>query len=176
MVNEDILGGLKAALVRKQSLRQAMISLLNAGYEKTEIKEAAISLQREKHTVPQIVIPKKVVPAKPKSKTKKFNLFSGKKISKPEKPKKINEKPPQIKKPLKISKPALTKEEKERIRLEEIKKQQELKKRLDKITKRTLKISIILLTLLAVLMIMGSSYFGFEKLISEIKSLLGIAS
>ena len=41
MVNNEILGGIESALVRGQSLKQAMISFYNAGYEKAEIEEAA---------------------------------------------------------------------------------------------------------------------------------------
>ncbi len=41
MVNNDILGGIEAAMVRGQTLRQAMVSFYNAGYDKLEIEEAA---------------------------------------------------------------------------------------------------------------------------------------
>ncbi len=47
MVNKEILGGLKSALERGQSLKQAMMSLYNAGYIKQEIEEAARALQLE---------------------------------------------------------------------------------------------------------------------------------
>lgn len=47
MVNKEILGGLKSALERGQSLKQAMMSLYNAGYRKEEIEEAARALQLE---------------------------------------------------------------------------------------------------------------------------------
>ena len=50
MVNEDIFGGLEAARARKQPLGRAMISLLNAGYEKDEIREAAILLRSQKES------------------------------------------------------------------------------------------------------------------------------
>jgi len=45
MVNLDIFGSLKWAVVRGQSLQEAMQSLLNAGYPKQEIEEAARALQ-----------------------------------------------------------------------------------------------------------------------------------
>jgi len=48
MVREDILGGLRNALARGQSLKQAMMSFYNAGYIKQEIEEAAKALQIEK--------------------------------------------------------------------------------------------------------------------------------
>jgi len=49
MVREDILGGLRTALARGQTLRQAMMSFYNAGYVKEEIEEAARTLQAEKN-------------------------------------------------------------------------------------------------------------------------------
>ena len=49
MVREDILGGLKTALARGQTLRQAMMSFYNSGYLKQEIEEAAEALQVEKN-------------------------------------------------------------------------------------------------------------------------------
>ncbi|MCK5043885.1 hypothetical protein KAR52_02700 [Candidatus Pacearchaeota archaeon] len=41
MVNEDILGGLRLALSKGESLEQAMNSFYNANYKKEEIEEAA---------------------------------------------------------------------------------------------------------------------------------------
>ena len=49
MVREDILGGLRTALARGQTLRQAMMSFYNAGYIKEEIEEAAKALQAERN-------------------------------------------------------------------------------------------------------------------------------
>lgn len=48
MPNEEILGGLKAALARGESLKQAMMSFYNAGYKKEEIEESARALQGQK--------------------------------------------------------------------------------------------------------------------------------
>ncbi len=48
MVNEEILGGLKLALSKGESLKQAMMSFYNAGYKKEEIEEAAKALQGQK--------------------------------------------------------------------------------------------------------------------------------
>jgi len=39
--NDDLLGGIKAAIYRGETLKQAMITLFNAGYSKSEIEEAA---------------------------------------------------------------------------------------------------------------------------------------
>ena len=41
MVNEEILGALKSALTRGESLKKAMMTLYNAGYKKEEISKAA---------------------------------------------------------------------------------------------------------------------------------------
>ncbi len=46
MVNDEILGGIEAAILRGQSLHQAMLSFYNAGYSKHEIEEAAKQIQR----------------------------------------------------------------------------------------------------------------------------------
>jgi len=45
MVNEEILGGLKSALNRGESLRQSMMSFYDAGYKKEDIEAAARALQ-----------------------------------------------------------------------------------------------------------------------------------
>lgn len=48
MVREDILGGLKLALQKGESLKQAMMSFHSAGYTKEEIDEAARVLEAER--------------------------------------------------------------------------------------------------------------------------------
>ena len=62
MVNEEILGGIEAALLRGQSLRQAMISFYNAGYKKEEIEEAAKYSRQALHINPD----EKMAPQKTK--------------------------------------------------------------------------------------------------------------
>lgn len=47
MVKEDILGGLKSAVSRGFSLRDAMVSFYNAGYARTDIEDAARTVQYE---------------------------------------------------------------------------------------------------------------------------------
>lgn len=47
MANKEILNGLKLALSRGESLRNAMISFQNAGYPREEIEESARALQQE---------------------------------------------------------------------------------------------------------------------------------
>jgi len=43
-MNEEVLGGLRSALERGQTLERAMMTLFNSGYKKEEIEEAARSL------------------------------------------------------------------------------------------------------------------------------------
>jgi len=45
MTNKEIVEGLKAAVSRGESLKQAMMSFLNAGYNRKEIQEAAREVQ-----------------------------------------------------------------------------------------------------------------------------------
>jgi hypothetical protein len=52
MINNEILGGLKAALDRGESLKRAMMTLYNSGYRKEEIEESArrlIESSKETH-------------------------------------------------------------------------------------------------------------------------------
>lgn len=55
-MNEEIFSGLKAALERGQSLKNAMMSFYNAGYDKTEIEEAARALVTAPEGMPVQVI------------------------------------------------------------------------------------------------------------------------
>lgn len=47
MVREDILGGLRNALERGETLEQARQSFINSGYPEKEVDEAALSLSAE---------------------------------------------------------------------------------------------------------------------------------
>ena len=59
MVNEEILGGLKSAINRGESLKRAMMTFYNAGYKKEEIEEAARVLnERPAETQPQVAVVK----------------------------------------------------------------------------------------------------------------------
>jgi hypothetical protein len=60
MVNDDLVGGLRSALERGESLKQAMLSLFNSGYNREEIEEAA----RDLNSFPSkgVVQPKKEMP------------------------------------------------------------------------------------------------------------------
>ncbi len=53
-MNEEVLGGLKSALERGESLKRAMMTLFNSGYKRGEIEEAAAIL-----TEPNIESPSK---------------------------------------------------------------------------------------------------------------------
>ena len=68
MVREDIIGGLKSALFRGESLKQAMMSFYNAGYKKEEIEEAARALQQRRTS--QIQLPPQVLQKPIKTKQK----------------------------------------------------------------------------------------------------------
>ncbi len=69
MVREDILGGLRAALQRGESLRQAMLTFFNAGYIKEEIEEAAREFETEKTLQPQQAQPVLFIPQEVASRT-----------------------------------------------------------------------------------------------------------
>jgi len=45
-MREDILGGLRLALIRGETLKKAMMTFYNAGYKKNDIEEAAAALQQ----------------------------------------------------------------------------------------------------------------------------------
>lgn len=57
MINEEIVGGLKNALERGDSLKSAMISFYNAGYDKKEIEESAATLLNYPITKPGFKTP-----------------------------------------------------------------------------------------------------------------------
>jgi hypothetical protein len=66
MTNEDIVGGLRSALARGESLRQAMMTFYNAGYAKADIEWAARSLQMREDSYLRKIdsISKKILPKK----------------------------------------------------------------------------------------------------------------
>lgn len=47
MIDEGIFGGLKLALSKGESLKQAMMSFYNAGYKKEDIEDSARALQKQ---------------------------------------------------------------------------------------------------------------------------------
>jgi hypothetical protein len=59
-MNDEILGGLKSALERGESLKRAMLTFFNAGYKREEIEEAARNLNAQ--DVQPTVIPVKTTP------------------------------------------------------------------------------------------------------------------
>lgn len=97
LTNQEILGGLKAALERGQNLKQAMMSFYQAGYKKEEIEDAArayLYLQRGNSEAE--VLSKKQPPqikgaenkeSEKKPEAKPGGLFGKKKEEEKEKPK-----------------------------------------------------------------------------------------
>lgn len=49
MVQEDILGGIRIAVLNGESLKDAMMSFFNSGYKKEDIEEAARAFQTERY-------------------------------------------------------------------------------------------------------------------------------
>lgn len=69
VLNEEILGGLKSALERGESLKRAMMTFFNSGYKKEEIEEAARALSAS--GLPAVILPPQpVAPASPLQSTK----------------------------------------------------------------------------------------------------------
>mgnify|MGYP006899816171 CR=1 FL=1 len=68
MKNEFLVEGIRVALERGETMKQAMMSFFNAGYGKEEIESAARIVQQEKVTqtqqavVPQKTLSKKIIP------------------------------------------------------------------------------------------------------------------
>lgn len=67
MVNHEILGGLRSALERGESMKRAMLTLFNAGYKREEIEEAA------KVVASMPIEPKKEMLPSPSSPAEKTN-------------------------------------------------------------------------------------------------------
>ena len=53
MTSEDIIGGMKNAMARGSSLKDAMQSFYNAGYKKEDIEEAARKIQSQSEQIQQ---------------------------------------------------------------------------------------------------------------------------
>lgn len=98
MVNEGILGGLKLALSKGESLKQAMMSFYNAGYKKEEIEEAAKALQKEGE--------QKEIPQKPREPIKQKPVQKHSKIKKLIQKVSTYGEPTKIKPPVKQEMPA----------------------------------------------------------------------
>lgn len=52
MINEEILGGLKSAIERGESIQKAMMTFYNSGYQKEQIEEAARFLSQNPLAMP----------------------------------------------------------------------------------------------------------------------------
>jgi len=114
MVNEEILGGLKLAVSKGESIKKAMMTFFNAGYKKQEIEEAAKALQtpsiekeipKEKPMSPiKSMIKKPIIKRKPVQRISAYGESPEiKKIFPVEKKEIPKEKPIQKKSPKKIS-------------------------------------------------------------------------
>lgn len=51
-INKELLGGLRSAVKKGESLQKAMMTFYNAGYRKEEVESAAAILQKEKFSLP----------------------------------------------------------------------------------------------------------------------------
>ena len=67
MVDEAILGALKSALERGESLKRAMMTLYNAGYRKEDISDAARSINQPELQSQQIQVPQTQNLSQPKT-------------------------------------------------------------------------------------------------------------
>jgi len=61
-MNEEILGGLKNALERGESLQKAMMTFFNAGYKKEEIEEAARAVNTNQVEINKPISPQPSAP------------------------------------------------------------------------------------------------------------------
>lgn len=75
MVRQDIIGGLKLALSKGETIKQAMMSFHNAGYKKEEIESAAKELQTQQSQ------PLKQIKQNPKQKSVKISKKSTQGVS-----------------------------------------------------------------------------------------------
>jgi len=85
MVREDILGGLKNALERGDSLEKAKGSFISAGYPKNEVEEAAASLEKvqiKKKEIPTLFTAN-LEPAAPSTMADNLGPTSEKKVISP---------------------------------------------------------------------------------------------
>jgi hypothetical protein len=81
MTNPDLVGGLKSALERGESLKKGMLSLFNSGYKREEIEEAARNLDS---TPKGIVQPRNATPINPLPQTPAVPEKKEEKKAKPE--------------------------------------------------------------------------------------------
>jgi len=71
LTNQEILGGLKAAIERGQNLKQAMMSFYQAGYKKEEIEDAARAYLYLQRGASETQLPARNQPLEPKGEMKK---------------------------------------------------------------------------------------------------------
>lgn len=74
-MNEEILGGIKSAVNRGETLQEAMMTFFNAGYKKEDIEEAARVFQQENIKINPIYKEKKKIPKPKKISNKKVSSY-----------------------------------------------------------------------------------------------------
>jgi len=89
--NQEILGGLKAAIGRGETLKDAMMTFYQAGYDKYEIEEAARAYMNQQQSGSQLNASQRIAtpattPQKPKEEEKKETPATPKKPIAPTKP------------------------------------------------------------------------------------------
>ena len=85
--NQEIIGGLKAAIFRGESLKDAMMSFYQSGYDKSEIEQAARELMAEQSSKKEELQPGKrnvSIEEKKEEKPVEKKLIPPVKVEKPE--------------------------------------------------------------------------------------------
>ena len=170
--NDDIVGGLKAAIERGEELKEAMMTFYNAGYSKKEIEEAArVYVTEKKQRQEGMSATKSKYDSKKDQKEKEKPLEKGKKVLP------IKEEKLEIKENSKIvsktvQKPVEKKEEKNLKGQEQIasKYGDKLKPKKHKIEPITV---ILVLLLIFLVLILGSVFLFKEELITFFNNLVG---
>lgn len=82
--NQEIIGGLKSAIARGATLKQAMMTFYQAGYDKSEIEDAARSYMNQQKNQEGEAIPQKIEDKKEDKKEEEKKEDEKKKSIKPE--------------------------------------------------------------------------------------------
>lgn len=75
--NQEILGGIRTAVSKGESLKDAMMTFYQAGYDKYEIEEAARAFMSERNSEPQMDVTRREVPVNEKKEEVKGVNSSG---------------------------------------------------------------------------------------------------
>jgi len=79
MVNEEILGGLKNSIARGETIQQAVLTFVNAGYLKKDVDEAVEMLNANEITQPKVS--DEIVKEKPSIKSEPKSIQTEQKVS-----------------------------------------------------------------------------------------------